>query len=138
MVWPTKDPKYPEGDPIFTLGIILCFILVLVFMCFSCQGAEWTNTEIVNAIYKAEGAEKATFLYGIRSVSYDSPAEARRICFNTVKNQRKRHFKHTCGKEYLVCLRDRYAPLEASNDPQGLNSNWLANVRYFLRKGESR
>ena len=110
-------------------------LIIWLLVCGSCYGSDWTNAEIVNAIFKAEGGYKATYLYGIRSISYKDEAEARRICFNTVKNQRIRHFKHTCGKTYMVCLRDRYCPLEAKNDPKGLNSNWLKNVMYFLRKG---
>lgn len=97
--------------------------------------AEWTDEQIVNAIYKAEGGAKAQYLYGIVSVSYEDEAEARRICFNTVRNQRDRHAQHgDCGYKFLECLQRRYCPVGAKNDPNGLNKNWIHNVRYFLNK----
>ena len=41
------------------------------------------------------------------------------------------------GKEgdFLVFLRDRYAPLGADNDPTGLNDHWLTNVTSEVRDG---
>jgi hypothetical protein len=95
---------------------------------------EYSNEQIVNAIYKAEGSNKAQYLYGIRSVSYDNPAEARRICFNTVRNNRKRYadYGYKQYKTYLEFLQSRYCPINAKNDPKGLNKNWLKNVKYFL------
>jgi len=86
----------------------------------------------VNAIYHAEGADKADYLYGIRSVPYDTPEEARRIAGNTVRNNYARWQRAGKKEPYLLFLRNRYAPLEAGNDPLGLNSNWLKNVGYFL------
>lgn len=32
---------------------------------------------------------------------------------------------------YLLSLRNRYCPIGADNDPNGLNSNWLRNVTKF-------
>ena len=89
---------------------------------------------LVSAIYRAEGSEKATFPYGIRSVKCDSLAECKRVCQNTVRNQIKRWEKAGKKEPYLVSLRNRYCPLNADNDPKGLNSNWLRLVKYFLRK----
>ena len=39
------------------------------------------------------------------------------------------------GLPYLVALRDQYAPLDAENDPNGLNENWIGNVVSFLEEG---
>ena len=89
--------------------------------------------KIVDAIYLAEGAGKAQFLYGIRSISYDTPQEARRYCKNTVLNQYKRHQKHVCGLTYMECLARRYCPINCDNDT-GTNQFWLKNVMYFLTK----
>lgn len=36
--------------------------------------------------------------------------------------------------EYLKFFADRWAPLNASNDPQGLNKNWLKNARFFYAR----
>lgn len=35
---------------------------------------------------------------------------------------------------YLVSLRNRYCPIGADNDPTGLNSHWLKNVRAWRAK----
>lgn len=111
---------------------ILLFIVVILSFSSSLFAGEWTNDQIADAIFKAEGGMKAEYWYGIRSVSYDSLDEARRICLNTIRNQRKRHANHECGFTYLECLANRYAPLNVNNDPQNLNQYWLKNVLYFL------
>lgn len=36
-------------------------------------------------------------------------------------------------QDFLVFVRDRYAPLLAENDPAGLNQAWLPNVTRYLR-----
>ena len=114
---------------------LLTLILILLFpLCSFADEVKYTNKSIVNAIFLAEGGYKAQYLYGIRSIPYKDEAEARQIARNTVKNQRRRHAKHKCDKSYLECLSARYAPLEAQNDPKGLNANWLKNVLYFLNR----
>lgn len=119
-------------------NIILC-ILVLIYcaiwligLCalINAHAAEFTDEEIVKAIYLAEGGAKTRHPYGI--LTKYKTTTPRQACFNTVKNQRKRHAKHNCGKEFLACLRDRYCPLGASNDPQNLNRFWLKNVKFYL------
>lgn len=117
------------------LRLIISVGMVLSVLQGVTLAGEYTDTEIVNAIYIAEGRDNATYLYGIRSVSYANADEARQICFNTVRNQRVRHSKHDCGRTYLECLANRYCPIDASNDPKGLNHYWLSNVKYWLKKG---
>lgn len=96
----------------------------------------WTDTQIVEAIFQAEGGAKAQFLYGIRSVRYDSPAEALKICFNTVRNNRKRYadYGHKQFSSYLEFLASRYCPTKGklSKAERRLNRHWIRNVRYFL------
>src|SRR3990167_7108119 len=50
-----------------------------------------TDEQIVNAIYKAEGGKKTRFPYGIKSVKCEGEKECRKICLNTVKNNRVRY-----------------------------------------------
>jgi hypothetical protein len=109
--------------------------LVVIFWPGTANAADYTDQQIVEAIYKAEGGSKAQYLYGIRSVKYSNAAEARRICFNTVKNNRKRWAKAGNPGEYLEFLARRYCPVGADNDPRGLNRHWLKNVKHFLLKG---
>ena len=114
-------------------------IIVIIWLSLaSCVYAqEWSNEEIVNAIFKAEGGYKAQYLFGIRSIKCEGYENCRQICYNTVRNNRKR-FKEYGYKDYdtfLEFLASRYAPIGVSNDPKGLNKNWLKNVRFFLSKG---
>jgi hypothetical protein len=117
-------------------------IIILLFsFIYSCQPApalcqDYTDKQIVEAIFKAEGGYKAQYLFGIRSVSYNSFEEAEKICYNTVRNNRKRYkdYGYKNYNTFLEFLASRYAPLNVNNDPNNLNQYWLKNVKYFLEK----
>jgi len=109
----------------YIIAIILAFFLAhsLVF------GAEWTDTEIVNAIYKAENSEK--FPYGIKSIdTKGDKVYARKICFNSVRNGRERWIKAGKPCDLITFIGKRYCPPKA----HALNSNWVKNVLFFLNK----
>jgi len=116
---------------IFAVAIIIAIILSV--QC-PVDGAEYTNDEIADAIYKSEGADLATYPYGIRSVKCEGLTECRQVCLNTIRNNRKRYvdYGHKKYDTYLEFLASRYAPVNAPNDPQELNKNWLKNVKWFL------
>ena len=116
-------------------GIAVCLATGLLGGLLTIPAGAWQDAEIANAIYQAEGGTKAKVAYGILSVKVRDEAEARRVCLNTIRNQRRRHSAHACGMDYLSCLAKRYAPVGAENDPLGYNKNWLRNVRYYLDKG---
>lgn len=110
-------------------------LLTLLALCLACKvvyGEEWTNTGVVNAIYLAEGAEKAVKPFGILSVPCEGYDDCRQICLNTVRNNRKRFadYGYKDYDTYLEFLWHRYAPPES----HPLNKFWLSNVLYFLRK----
>ena len=115
---------------ILWLGVIA---MVVMFAC-AVWASEYSDTDIVNAIYKIEGSTKAQYLYGIRSVKYSNEAEARRICMNTVRNNRVRFTKQSKYKDYLSFLASRYCPVNCDND-RGTNKFWLRNLKYWLEKG---
>ena len=119
--------------PIKNCLCCMLWILLYSLICFKCLPQ--SNEQIANAIYKAEGSEKAIKPYGILAVKCSGNKECRQICINTIRNQRVRHKAHKCELTYLECLARRYCPVGASNDPNGLNVNWLFNVRYFLKRG---
>ena len=112
-------------------------IMLMVFTCIACAD-EFTICEIADAVFMAEGGYGATFLYGIRSISYENEAEARRICLNSIRNAYKRWDKQG---DFLEFMSRRYCPIKAKNDPKGLNVNWVFNVKFWLvknRKEEER
>lgn len=116
-------------------GLCRAALVIFMFAAVPAAAQVYTDEQIVEAIYKAEGGAGADYLYGIRSVRYEDAAEARRICFNTVRNNRRR-YKEYGRKNYatfLEFLASRYAPVGAENDPRGLNRNWLKNVKFFLK-----
>ncbi len=121
----------PIKNCLITTGIILLYSLI----CFTCLPSTYDDEAIANAIYRAEGSEKAVKPYGILAVKCYEEKDCRQICLNTIRNQRVRHKAHECELTYLECLARRYCPVGASDDPQGLNANWLSNVWYFLKRG---
>jgi len=116
-------------------------ILVTLILCFAVKAhaEEYSDEQIVNAIFQVEGGYKARYLYGIRSVSYRNEAEARRICFNTVRNNRKRYadYGYKQYDTYLEFLASRFCPIGCDND-RGTNKYWLKNVRWFLARSSGR
>lgn len=117
----------------FALCLLFLGMLMGLSMLFSVPvRAEISVNKIVDAIYLAEGGEKAKKPYGILSVPCDSEASCRRIAENTVRNNFRRWLDAGAEGDYLEFLARRYAPIGASNDPRGLNQNWLSNVRYFM------
>lgn len=113
--------------------ILPVIVTILLIMAVMAEGAEEdTDEQIVNAIYLAEGGNRATFAYGIRSIKYTTKSDARQICFNSVRNGRKRWIK--AGKPYdlITFIGLRYCPPKAHK----LNSNWVKNVKYFLARAK--
>ena len=87
--------------------------------------------QIADAIYKAEGGKKARIPYGILSVPVRSQAEARRVCLNTIKRKHKSWQSNGRPGNFISYLGRSYAPINARNDPSGLNQHWVKNVVYF-------
>lgn len=92
--------------------------------------------KMVNAIGKAENSKK--YPYGIVSVSIkgktqaEREAYARKICYNTVRNNWTRFNNQSKYTDFVEFLGSRYCPVGAENDPKGLNKNWVKNVKFFL------
>lgn len=119
------------------LYIIILLIVAILYININNAQAVYTDNEIADAIYKAEGGEQTNFPYGIKSVKCKGKKECRKICLNTIRNNRKRYteYGYKQYKTFLEFLASRYAPIGVKNDPKGLNKHWLKNVRYFLNKG---
>lgn len=125
-----SDPRQPNERSAGAKegGVILFILFILIHSI--CWAGTFTDTQLCNAIFLAEGGYKAQYLYGIRSVHYKDETEARKICLNTIRNNRKRFLNQTKYKDYLEFLANRYCPVSA----HPLNKNWLKNVKYFLEK----
>jgi hypothetical protein len=79
-------------------------------------------------------AENDPKRYGVRSVKVKSPEEAQRILDNSIRNNRLRWEKAGSPGRFVDFMQKRWAPIGASNDPEGKNKNWARNVRAALKK----
>lgn len=134
-------------------GVALVMLAAIILLCLflsSCQPPayasinpiykEYTDEQLANAIYKAEGGIKAVragHAYGIRSVRYGSLQEARRICIRTIQNNLRRYKQYGYKQypSYLEFLQSRYCPTVSAHlslSEKRLNKNWLTNVKHFL------
>jgi len=127
-----REPSLWSSAKFYIFGVLLASLILVCFFLGTAR-AEYSDEQIVNAIYKAEGGAKATYAYGIRSVKYSSKEEARRICFNTVRNNKKRFAKQTKYTDFIEFLGSRYCPVGCDND-RGTNKYWVKNVRNFLKE----
>ena len=115
---------------LFTLGITG---LVILGSCSICHA--YTVDQLATAIGKAENSKSHP--YGIMTRYWHTTP--RQACINTIRHYLRNWRKSTqeTGLEtsFLPYLASHYAPIGASNDPNGLNRNWIRNVSYFLREG---
>lgn len=123
---------------------LIFWAIVFIFMFKGCATAStvvkvnniegYSEQEWCNAIYWAEGGNNTKHPYGILAkYKHTSPRQA---CINTVthkwRDYSKLPYKTRQRKRFLVYLQERYAPINASNDPGGLNKNWIKNVKWYL------
>lgn len=126
------------------VGVILlvAFFLLVVGMAYAFAGMKsaWADEEIATAIYKAEGARKAAYAYGIRSVRYESKKEAKKICLNTIRKNKVRFTKQNKYDDFIEFLGSRYCPVKGrlSKAENRLNRYWVKNVKYHLEKTAKR
>jgi len=115
------------------ISIIMTTILSAITFAYNIKEHNYTDEQIADAIFLAEGGYNANFLYGIVSVEYKDEADARRICINTINNNRKRYadYGYKQYNTYLEFLQSRYCPIGCDND-KGDNKHWLGNVIWFL------
>ena len=111
------------------LQVVLVALLTALSSCNSNPVWAYTDNEIANAIYHAEGGSHTNYPYGIKSVKTNNP---RRVCLNTIKNNRIRFTKQTEYTDFIEFLGSRYCPPKAHK----LNENWVKNVKAYLRKYE--
>lgn len=137
-----NNPTRPFNWAIIGIyGLLIALMVIILASCAQAQEIPYTDTQYVNAIYLAEGGTHAQFSYGIRSIHCKNEFQARKICFQTVKNN-KRRFKTYGYKKYgnfLDFLASRYCPTTGrtlSKTEKRLNKNWIKNVEYFLEKGQ--
>lgn len=126
---PRVDTKEKKNKMGFLVG---AFFGCAIFVFAGCQKPlyAYTDNQIANAIYKAEGGAKTNHPYGI--LTKYKTTTPRQACINTIKSARVRFSKQTKEKDFIHFLSLTYCPIGAKNDPTGLNKNWVKNVKFFL------
>jgi hypothetical protein len=133
---PDDDTAWMDESRTFNAGMVIICLVLGFAMCLiaSCAHAEMIAGYDVqvwaNAIKKAENS--TSHPYGIMATfKHTSPRQA---CINTVRHKHRLWCKNSCGKPFISYLASKYAPIGASNDPNGLNRHWVKNVQHFLDK----
>jgi len=127
---PTPKPPYWKYALIVLGVIILGGLLVRSAFPAEVDYSEFSNEEISQAIYFAEGGAKTRHPYGI--LAHYKHTTPRQACINTIIHARK---DWNGRGDFIDFLGSRYAPIGVSNDPTGLNKNWIRNVKRLLQKG---
>jgi len=105
-------------------------IMVIVFLLSSpARAAEtFSNEQIADAIYLAEGGAKTNHPYGI--LTKYKTTTPRQACINTIAHAKR---DWNGQGDFIEFLGSRYCPIGAKNDPTELNKNWVKNVKFFLK-----
>jgi hypothetical protein len=127
IIEPSKIRSLAQWLIISALIGMVIFILLGTLWVTVCHA--YTDTQIADAIYKAEGGAKTRHPYGI--LAHYKTTTPRQACLNTIAHARK---DWDGEGDFIEFLQKRYCPIGAKNDPTGLNKNWLKNVRYFLAR----
>ena len=83
------DRQESELIRFYVIGTIAISLMLLSLLFAGYCFAEYNDHAIADAIYYAEGAEKASKPFGILSVKCEGYNECRRICLNTIRNNVK-------------------------------------------------
>ena len=135
-------PQYEQEKPSLLskwMFALLITGLVILGSCRVCHAQEFSDVQIVNAIFLAEGGYHAQYPYGIRSIKCDGYAQCRKICLTTVVRNRQRFAKYGYknSPDFITFLGDRYSPVKGriSVSERRLNKFWIKNMKYLLRRG---
>ena len=117
-------------NPRYFIPAVIAYALLMAAVC----SADIDLDAYADAIRAAENNPN----YGILSIKCHSEAQCRQYCKNTVYNTLIKYRSTRCktGEPDIDCLARRYAPLNAGNDPSGLNKHWKSNVLFYLKKGK--
>ena len=128
-----EEKKFNYFQFMVLIFFIIVFTAIVVLISGCAQASDtiegYTLPQWVEAIHKAEGNDN----YGILSIKCEKGEGCRKICANTVRNNYKRWLKTEQTDTFIHFLANRFAPLQASNDPDNLNVNWERNVSFFLQ-----
>lgn len=111
------------------------FVVIALNGLWQGQSDAYTNEEICEAIFNAEGGEKSAKPYGLIYSDCETRAECYKVCVTTIKVYRRRFAKlnRRENPDFIKYVSRTWAPLQAGNDPQGLNQYHEKNLRWFIK-----
>lgn len=113
-------------SPEFTQFKALLYGCLMLLITLPAYASEINPAKLCDAIYKTEGGSKTKHPYGI--LKKYKTATPRQACLNTVASNMRRYEASAKDKTFIAFMGASYAPLNAKNDPSGLNKNWVRNV----------
>jgi hypothetical protein len=109
------------------MKLIVNIILIGILSAGNLYAQEAINvSRLADSIRLAEGNKNYGILKKISGTNY------RKACIQTINHQL--HNWNGNG-DFIRFLSKSYAPIGADNDPHGLNSNWVRNVKWFYNHG---
>ena len=122
------EPQRPKFNWLWVLLILITLLTVYRLGWAEVDYSTYTNEQIANAIYYAEGGKHTKHPYGILAhYKHTTPKQA---CINTINHV----IKDWNGKgDFISFLGGRYCPVGCSND-NGTNQYWISNVKRLLVK----
>lgn len=88
---------------------------------------------LCEAIRQAEGKNsKGVWTYGI--INPYKHTTNKQACINSIRHRLKDFNAQGQTGDFIAYLGKYYAPIGVSNDPSGLNRNWIKNVHYFYER----
>ena len=105
-------------------------LLTVALLLITGNAYAWTDNQIADAIYRAEGGSKTAHPYGI--LKHYKTTTPRQAAINTIRHARR----DWDGKgDFISFLGSRYCPVGCDNDI-GTNQYWIGNVNAILKGGE--
>ncbi len=82
--------------------------------------------KLADIIYIIEGKELARQPYGIESIECDNEQACRRICINSIRNNKRRWIEAEKPEGFLKFMAQRYCP------PR--QKRWVRMIKFYLMK----
>ena len=89
----------------------------------------FTNNQIADAIYKAEGGSYTRHPYGI--MQHYKTTTARQACINSIISAKARWVKAGSPGDFIAFMGLRYSP-------PAINPNWVRLVHWFLNHSQNK
>ena len=113
---------------LIALTIVVSLLMIYIQVASASEEPYYQTSDIVNAIWIIEGGLKTDWPFGIKSVYCKDYQACKKICKNTVENNRVRYinYGYKQEKDFTTFLAKRYCPTDWET--------WLKNLKYFLNK----